>query len=174
MGSPDRPIMTYRVIAALWLTLLVAAIANNCFGWRLVGGYDKLAIGLLAIAGYCLFMFRPLGSIGAAWSVSLDAEIITTSDGRSAPRLLKIKDLRRVVIATDDSGPWGDDVVILLYSDAEDPVGVFPLEAVGSQDFIGWLAQLPGYREEAFAKAMGSTDVAHYEIFTAEAADPRS
>lgn len=72
-----------------------------------------------------------------------------------------------MVIATDDSGPWGTDIVVLLYSDDADPVGIFPLDAIGSQDFIGWLTHLPGYREEAFAKAIGSTDVARFEVFTA-------
>jgi hypothetical protein len=70
-----------------------------------------------------------------------------------------------VVVATDDSGPWGDDVVYLLYSDAAEPIGTFPLEAEGCQDFVEWLSGQPGYRDRELAKAMGSTSVARFVVF---------
>jgi hypothetical protein len=72
-----------------------------------------------------------------------------------------------VVVATDDSGPWGADVVFLLYSDDPEPVGLFPLEAAGRGDFVKWLSGLPGYRDRALAKAMGSTKVATFNVFEA-------
>ncbi len=99
------------------------------------------------------------------WSVSFEDCEIVTRDGRGERRVLAVSDLRRVVVATDDSGPWGADVVFLLYASDADPVGLFPLEARGAEDFVTWLRGLPGYQEDALRQAMGSTQVARFEIF---------
>ncbi len=102
------------------------------------------------------------------WSVRfLDGDIVT-SDGQGAERMVPLHELRRVVVATDDSGPWGADVVFLLYSDEPDPAGIFPLEAVGRDKFVEWLSGQPGYRERELAKAMGSTRVARFEVLAVE------
>lgn len=102
------------------------------------------------------------------WNVELVGEDIITSDGQGAARRLAIRDLRRVVVATDDSGPWGADVVFLLYSDHTDPAGMFPLEANGRDKFLEWLVVQPGYRDRELAKAMGSTQVARFEILSVQ------
>ena len=73
--------------------------------------------------------------------------------------------LRKVVVATDDSGPWGADVVFLLFSCASEPVGIFPLEASGRDDFLSWLGEKPGFNDDELRKAMGSTSVARFVIF---------
>ena len=91
-----------------------------------------------------------------------------TSDGRGGGRKLPLLNLRRVVVATDDSGPWGADVVVLLYSDDPDPAAVFPLEAAGRDSFVEWLSMQPGYQERELAEAMGSTRVARFEILAVE------
>lgn len=102
------------------------------------------------------------------WSVSFSDGDIVTSDGRGAGRKLSLRDLRRVVIATDDSGPWGADVVFLLYSDDLDPAAVFPLEATGRDGFVKWLSAQPGYQDRELAKAMGSTRVVRFEVLAVE------
>ncbi len=104
----------------------------------------------------------------ARWAVSFRDGDIFTSDGEGSQRTLPIHDLRRVVVATDDSGPWGADVVFLLYSSSPDPVCLFPLEASGRDDFVTWLTAQPGYRDRELAKAMGSTNVARFEVLTVE------
>ncbi|MBO9526882.1 MAG: hypothetical protein J7517_12230 [Sphingobium yanoikuyae] len=107
---------------------------------------------------------RPVSS----WMVTISGEAIVTTDGQGTERQLPIVDLKRVVVATDDSGPWGDDVVFLLYSDGSEPVGIFPLEADGCQDFVDWLSTLDGYKDREMAKAMSSTEVARFAVFSAE------
>jgi len=102
------------------------------------------------------------------WSVSFSDGDIVTSDGQGAERTLPLSDLRRVVVATDDSGPWGADVVFLLYSDDPDPAAIFPLEATGRDGFVEWLSAQPGYRARELAKAMGSTRVARFEVLAIE------
>lgn len=102
------------------------------------------------------------------WSVNLNDGEILTSDGEGTHRNLPIHDLQKVVVATDDSGPWGADVMFLLYSNDTEPIGLFPLEAAGCNSFVKWLIRLPGYHDRELAKAMGSTKVAKFNIFEAE------
>jgi hypothetical protein len=101
------------------------------------------------------------------WSVTISGDAIVTNDRQGTEHRLSLVDLKRVVVATDGSGPWDDDVVFLLYSDGPEPVGLFPLEAGGCQDFVGWLSSLVGYRDREMAKAMSSTEVASFTVFTA-------
>jgi hypothetical protein len=167
--SPGQPSMRYRIIVGFWLVLFVSLLLGAYNGWRILGDYDKPVAIAFAVIGYLLVVrFRSLGSIRCPWTVAIADDAILTSDGQSDPHQLPIADLRRVIVATDDSGPWGDDVLFYLFSDAIEPVGVFPLEAAGCQDFLGWLSQLPGYRDRELAMAMGSTEIAKFEIFNAD------
>ena len=95
--------------------------------------------------------------------------IIAINDGQGTERTLLAGELRRVVVATDDSGPGGEDVVFLLYGEAAAPTGIFPLEAKGLHDFVAWLKVLPGYHDRELAKAMSSTKVARFVIYDAPA-----
>ncbi len=101
--------------------------------------------------------------------VAVDDGFIVTNDGLGTELRLPMASLRRVVVATDDSGPWGVDVVFLLYSSEAAPVGIFPLEATGVQNFIDWLQRLPGYHDRELAKAMSSTEVARFVVYDAQA-----
>ena len=104
-----------------------------------------------------------------SWSVEIIDDVIAINDGQGTERTVLLGDLRRVVVATDDSGPWGEDVVFLLYSEAQEPTGIFPLEANGIHDFVDWLKASPGYRDRELAKAMSSTKVARFIIYEAQA-----
>jgi len=102
------------------------------------------------------------------WSVSVIDNAIVVSDGQGIERSLPIAHLRQVVVATDDSGPWGDDVVFLLYSAEPDPVALFPLEANGEAAFVDWLLTQPGHRANELTKAMSSTAVARFVVYEAD------
>ncbi len=161
-----QPSIAYRLVVGVWLAAFIATSLSAYNGWRLVGGHDKIAAFGLAIVGYLLVVqFRGVGASKCPWTVSITDDVISTSDGRSDTRKLPADDLRRVVIVTDDSGPWGDDVLFYLFANTPDPVGVFPLEATGCQDFLAWLGKRPGFREKQVISAMGSTSVAEFEIF---------
>jgi hypothetical protein len=103
----------------------------------------------------------------AKWSVRIEGESIVTSDGSRASLQLPIAALRKVVVQTDDSGPWGADVIFFLFTSSPEPAGVFPLEAQGCHAFVKWLGELPGYNGRELARAMGSTDVAQFVVFEA-------
>lgn len=106
---------------------------------------------------------------GSPWSVAVLDGTIVTSDGQGTERRLPVEELQRVVVATDNSGPWGDDVVFLIYAEDDVLAGLFPLEATGCQDFIAWLSNQPGYRDMELAKAMSSVDVARFTVLEIEA-----
>ena len=102
------------------------------------------------------------------WGVAFDGDCIVTSDGLGATHKLPTAELRKVVVATDDSGPWGADVLYFLFTRDREPAAVFPLEAQGCQNFVKWLGTLPGYDDLELARAMGSTSVAQFVVFQAQ------
>jgi hypothetical protein len=106
-----------------------------------------------------------------SWSVALVDGQLLTSDGLSAEHRLNVADLRRVVVATDDSGPSDFDVVFLLYSEEPSPVGLFPIQATGTQEFVEWLQTLPGFQDRELARAMGSTSVKRFTVYEAPTQD---
>jgi hypothetical protein len=101
------------------------------------------------------------------WSVRFEGDDIATSDGSETHRL-PVKELRKVVVQTDDSGPCGADVLYYLFAEEAQPAGVFPIEAQGCQDFVNWLSTLPGYRDRELARAMASTDIARFVVYEAQ------
>jgi hypothetical protein len=98
------------------------------------------------------------------WAVSVTDISILTTDGQGTEKSMLISELRKVTVATDDSGPWDHDVVFLLFSDDPNPQAIFPLEATGCEDFVAWLSKEPGYRDRELAKAMASTRVARFVV----------
>jgi hypothetical protein len=77
------------------------------------------------------------------WVVTVTDDVITTDDGRGTVKKLSTTDLHKVIVATDDSGPWGNDVVFLLFTQSPEPVGIFPLEAKDVRSSSnGWLDAL--------------------------------
>ena len=99
------------------------------------------------------------------WSVRFEGDDITTSDGSERIHRLPLRELRKVVVQTDDSGPWGPDVLYFLFTEDPQPAGVFPIEAQGCQEFVNWLSTLPGYRDRELARAMASTHVAKFVVY---------
>lgn len=52
-GAP--PTKTQRIIAGVFVIVLLVLIASSYFGWRIVGGYDRQAAGCWVIIGLILF-----------------------------------------------------------------------------------------------------------------------
>lgn len=102
------------------------------------------------------------------WSVVVSRTNIITTDGTGERRVVAISDLSSIVVATDDSGPWGDDVVFILYGSGGQPLSIFPSDARGSEEFVAWMATTPGYRDREFARSMASTQEARFIVWTAE------
>ncbi|WP_200865120.1 MULTISPECIES: hypothetical protein [Brevundimonas] len=102
------------------------------------------------------------------WSVTVSGPDIITTDGTGERRVIAISNLSSIVVATDDSGPWGDDVVFILYGSDGQPLSIFPSDARGNEEFVDWMATTPGYRDRELARSMASTEVARFTVWTAE------
>ncbi len=103
----------------------------------------------------------------AKWSVRIEGGCIVTSDGSETTHRLPVTALKKVIVQTDDSGPWGADVLYFLFTSGAEPDAVFPLEAQGCQKFVEWLSTLPGYNDRELARALGSPTVAEFVVFHA-------
>lgn len=101
------------------------------------------------------------------WSVQFVADKLVINGGLGATHSVEIAAIRKVVVQTDDSGPWGPDFLYFLFADQSDPVGVFPLEAQGASDLVAWLERQPGFNTQQFGQAVGSTKVAQFVVFQA-------
>ena len=56
-----------------------------------------------------------------------------------------LMDLRRIVIETNDSGPWGMDVWWVLEGLPSAPIIRFPQGATGENEFIKYVSTLNGF-----------------------------
>lgn len=102
------------------------------------------------------------------WAVEVTEHEIRVTDHVGQGGSISKLDLTRVVIATDDSGPLGDDVVWLLY-DADDQLAcLFPIDADGQKDAVAYLMALPGFDEATMIDAMGSTRVERFLVWSRE------
>ena len=84
-----------------------------------------------------------------------DGVIHFSADG-TAPVSMAIGDLAAVVIETNDSGPWGDDVVWHLLGRAVGSALSVPQSAENFSPLLERLQSLPAFDNEAVIEAMGS------------------
>jgi hypothetical protein len=103
-----------------------------------------------------------------AESLLFEREVVVTENGESVTArfpdgeslLVFWRDLIRVEIRTNDSGPWGADVWWALIDGQHECV--FPQGATGELDLIPKLQRLPGFDNEQFIKAMRCTNNATF------------
>ncbi len=89
---------------------------------------------------------------------------ITRPDGSAA--FVDISDLSKVLVATNDGGPWDYDVWFVL----EGSKGSleFPLETRGREEVLALLKQLPGFE----LRGMNSTGNARFECWPNPKTEP--
>jgi hypothetical protein len=99
---------------------------------------------------------RPLMPESQFIVVVSDDEIrVTDPDG--AQHRVALRDLGSVRIRTNDSGPWGTDVIWGFHGLSGAVSAVVPGGATGEKEMIVALSKLPGWRDDAVIQAMGST-----------------
>lgn len=93
-------------------------------------------------------------------SVVFDEEKVvrTMSDGET--EMVRWDELISVTVITTDEGPWSEDVFWILKS--QDGGCAVPQGVTGAGELLKRLQELPGFKNEVFIEAMGSTRVASF------------
>ena len=108
----------------------------------------------------------PSPSSSCPWSVEVTQTDLVVSDGEGSGGSIPLAEIEKVEIATDSSGPWGYDVVYLIFGDDHDqPRVVYVMEAQGADAMLEWLEGQKGYRDEEVIRAMGSTTEARFIVY---------
>ncbi len=98
-----------------------------------------------------------------------ETEFRVTRPKGQPDEVLPIADLREVQLLTNDHGPFSADVWWVLIG-REPHLGCsFPQGATGEAAVLAFVQQLPGFRNDAFLQAMGSTQNARFTCWRAEA-----
>ncbi|MGE0280923.1 MAG: hypothetical protein AB7P20_09990 [Rhizobiaceae bacterium] len=103
------------------------------------------------------------------WTVEVDVERIAVVDPQGSLKVLAREALARIVIETNDSGPFSDDAWWLLLRDDGTVALKFPQSADGEHDVIESFLDLPGFNYEAMVTAMGSTEQGFFPVWRREA-----
>ena len=87
--------------------------------------------------------------------VMLSDDLFQFENG-GVPASLAFDDLAAIVIETNDTGPWGEDVIWHLFGRAEGSCLSIPQAAEGFSPLLERLQRLPGFDNEQVIAAMGS------------------
>lgn len=120
-----------------------------------------IVFGLVGIPLLVLRLARPVASEGQ-FTVTLDATEIVVQRPDGQRDCLALAALARIRVLTNDSGPWGSDVLWVLEDSAGKSVCTFPQGARGEARLLEFVQRLPGFDNEAFILAMGSTANAQF------------
>ena len=98
---------------------------------------------------------------GCRFKVTVTPEEILVVHPDGSMERAAIPDLQEFYVATTAGGPWAADVWWIFV--ASDQTGcAFPGGATGEQDALKFVLDLPGFDEQSFITAMGSTDNARF------------
>lgn len=98
------------------------------------------------------------------WIVAIDGDQISVSDGAGQIRTVATASLSRVVIETNDSGPWGVDLWWLLFA-GDQLACAIPQGAAGEEAILNYVSALPSLDEGEMVKAMTSAENAAYVVW---------
>lgn len=118
--------------------------------------------------------FRRERAPTSEWAATIHAETITIHDIKGDVRSIAKDDISSVIIETNDSGPWCDDVWWILFGLDNALAGAFPQGIDGEKDVVNYLMTLPGFDEAEMIKAMGSTANAVFILWRRTEADDAS
>jgi hypothetical protein len=92
------------------------------------------------------------------WVVSVDARGVVCRHPSGREDSVLWDDLESVIIETNDSGPWGIDVVWILVGRQNQGGCLIPQGATGDKELLKWFERLPGFNNEQFIAAMCCAD----------------
>jgi hypothetical protein len=143
--------------------------------------FTVLGASLLAFVGLPLFLLhfwraqdpgsRCPGGKGlypeCLYVVTVSPREVRVTHPTRAPEAVAFADLVEVQIVTNDAGPFDTDVWWLLVGRKENTGCSFPGGASGEKDVLEMMQTLPGFNNEMFIQAMGSTSHARFTCWRA-------
>jgi len=99
------------------------------------------------------------------WRVGCEDDLLWAIDPEGKRREVAVSQLSGIAVETNESGPVGLDFWWLFYGPDEDVAFVLPLGASGEGAMVDRIAALPGFRHDAYATAIRSTDIETHVIW---------
>jgi hypothetical protein len=96
------------------------------------------------------------------YEISVENEEFVIKQPSGETTHLPTSELTKVVIITNDSGPWGADVWWFLFGSNKELGYTFPGGATGESKMLEYVQKLPGFDNQVFIRAMGSTSNAEF------------
>jgi hypothetical protein len=102
-----------------------------------------------------------------AYSVAFDDAVICVRDPNGTQQQICWDDLHSVVILTNDTGPFSDDVHWVLAARDGGSKLILPIGSTGEQELLRELQRrLPGFGNNAVVRAMSSTENASFDVWS--------
>ncbi len=98
------------------------------------------------------------------WTVSTCDEIVSVTDPEGTILFASLSELHAVIVATNDSGPWGADFWWIL-DGADGQMAAFPEGATGELELVQRLKSLPHFDFEKLGDAVRSTSNASFVVW---------
>jgi hypothetical protein len=102
------------------------------------------------------------------YTVTYDGGRFTATYPDETSASMMFGDITRVVIETNDTGPWGIDVWWILYGRGPDDLLAFPLGGNGYREAAEVLERLPGFQ----LRGMNSVERKRFECWPDPSAEP--
>jgi hypothetical protein len=99
------------------------------------------------------------------WLVECDGDALRATDDKQTAKQVAKSALTGVIIETNDSGPWGEDVWWLLFGPDDQVAVAYPQGATGEDAMLSYLMSLPGFDHAKMTEAMGSTNNSVFPVW---------
>ena len=99
------------------------------------------------------------------WVVEIEDGRCTVADQKGQTRSVALSELDRVIIETNDTGPWGADFWWLLFERDGNLACAFPQGATGEKEAMDTFMALPGFDHGQLGQAIRSTNNALFTVW---------
>ncbi len=96
------------------------------------------------------------------WSLRVDEQKVTVTDHLDETTVVNWSHLIRVVILTNDQGPWKCDFFWCLYTTDKEPLCSIPNVVSGIEELVEFLIKMPSFDHRMLIKANCSVDNAQF------------
>ncbi len=90
------------------------------------------------------------------WVVEIRENMLNVTEPSGKTARVRFGEIKGIAIETNDSGPWGADVVWHI-TDGEATIH-FPMGATGEKEVVDELMKIGGFDHQEMINAMGSVD----------------